>query len=157
MIQRTKTLCVALLSVLSCMAQPMREQVGPQVMPKEIAPITAPFEMPQLKRPVFPSLTVTVKMPKKGLATKAIQQAIDQIGQRGGGTVTIPAGDWLTGRITLRSNINLHLAEGCRLHFSGKIADYLPVVFTRDEGIEIYSLGAFIYANGEHHIAVTGK
>ena len=157
MIQRTKTLCVALLSVLSCMAQPMREQVGPQVMPKEIAPITAPFEMPQLKRPVFPSLTVTVKMPKKGLATKAIQQAIDQTAQRGGGTVTIPAGDWLTGRITLRSNINLHLAEGCRLHFSGQIADYQPVVFTRDEGIEIYSLGAFIYANGEHHIAVTGK
>ena len=136
---------------------PTLEQVGPKVMPTEIAPIKAPFEMPQLQRPVFPERTVTVKMPNKGIATKAIQQAIDQLAKQGGGTVIIPAGDWLTGRITLRSNINLHLAEGCRLLFSGEIADYQPIVFTRDEGIEIYSLGAFIYANGEQNIALTGK
>ena len=57
----------------------------------------------------------------------------------------------------MKSNVELHLAEGCELHFSGQIRDYLPVVFTRDEGIEIYSLGAFIYANGAEHIAVTGR
>src|SRR5690606_25649994 len=35
--------------------------------------------------------------------------------------------------------------------------DYLPAVFTRNEGIELMSLGACIYANGEENIAVRGK
>ncbi|MBQ8988173.1 MAG: glycoside hydrolase, partial [Prevotella sp.] len=142
--------------VASSTAQPVRQQVGPQAMNDEIAPIQAPFEMPQLQRPQFPERTVTVKMPRKGLATKAIQQTIDDLASQGGGRVAVPAGDWQTGRITLRSNIDLHLDKDCRLHFSGQIADYHPVVFTRDEGIEIYSLGAFIYANGERNIALTG-
>ena len=155
---------VTLLSVLmmaitavSSMAQPTRQQVGPEAMPRTIAPIKAPFEMPQLQRPEFDSRTVTVRMSKKGLSTQNIQQAIDKVAAAGGGTVVIPAGEWLTGRITLRSHVNLHLSKGCRLHFSGQIADYQPVVFTRDEGIEIFSLGAFIYANGEQHIGVTGE
>jgi len=145
------------LMISACMmAQPMRQQVGPQAMPDAVAPIEAPFEMAQLQRPVFSHQRMVVKMNRKGLSTKNIQQAIDRLAQRGGGMVVIPAGDWQTGRITLRSGINLHLAEGCRLHFSGRIADYQPIVFTRDEGIEIYSLGAFIYANGERNIAITG-
>ena len=57
----------------------------------------------------------------------------------------------------MKSNVDLHLSEGCELHFSGAIKDYLPVVFTRDEGIELYSLGAFIYANGAENIALTGR
>lgn len=138
-------------------AQPLRQEVGPEAMPEEIAPIRAPFEIAQLRRPHFPDRQVTVKMPRKGMATKRIQQAVDRLAKEGGGTVTIPAGDWQTGRITLRSNINFHLEEGCRLHFSGRTEDYLPIVFTRDEGIEIYSLGAFIYANGERNIALTGR
>ena len=32
------------------------------------------------------------------------------------------------------SNVNLHLSEGAELRFSGNIIDYLPAVFTRDEG-----------------------
>lgn len=141
---------------LVCQAQPTRQQVGPQAMPEVIATIQAPFEMPQLQRPTFPQRKVVVKMAKKGLSTTQIQQTIEQMAAKGGGMVVIPAGDWLTGRITLRSNINLHLDKGCRLHFSGRIADYQPAVFTRDEGIEIYSLGSFIYANGERNIAITG-
>jgi len=148
---------VVLFFSLTVQAQPTRQQVGPQAMPETIATIQAPFEMPQLQRPIFPQQKVVVKMAKKGLSTTQIQQAIDQMVNQGGGTVSIPAGDWLTGRIILRSNINLHLDKGCRLHFSGQIANYQPAVFTRDEGIEIYSLGAFIYANGERNIAITGE
>ena len=141
----------------SALVAPTREQVGPSAMPETIAPIVAPFEMPQLQRPLFPARQTVVKMKKKGMNTQAIQTAIDKLARQGGGTVVIPAGDWQTGRITLRSFINLRLEKGCRLHFSGMIADYQPVVFTRDEGIEIYSLGAFIYANGERNIAITGE
>ena len=136
---------------------PTREQVGPSVMPETIAPISAPFEMPQLQRPDIPARKTTVKLRKSSMNTKAIQAAIDEMARRGGGTVEIPAGEWQTGRIEVKSNVNLHLSEGATLHFSGQIKDYLPVVFTRDEGIEIYSLGAFIYAHNAENIAITGK
>lgn len=130
--------------------------VGPEKMPDSIATIVAPFEMPQLQRPEFHGQTVTVEM-NTDMNTRNIQSAIDNISQAGGGTVVIPAGEWQTGRIELKSHVNLHLSEGCVLRFSGEIKDYLPVVFTRDEGIEIYSLGAFIYAHDAEHIALTGR
>ncbi|RRN78116.1 glycoside hydrolase family 28 protein [Pseudoxanthomonas sp. SGD-10] len=139
---------------------PTRYDVGAHAMPNEIAPINAPFTMPQLKRPTFPdrSINIADKNAKQGiLITSIIQGAINEVHQLGGGTVVIPAGKWLTGRIILKSNVNLHISSGSELHFSGEIKDYLPAVFTRNEGIELMSLGACIYANGEENIAVTGK
>lgn len=59
--------------------------------------------------------------------------------------------------LILKSNVNLHLSEGAELRFSGNIIDYLPAVFTRDEGVELYSLGACLYADGQENIALTGK
>ena len=154
------SLFVAILSAVLAVhatSAPTRQEVGPSAMPDTIAPIKAPFLMPQLERPSFPSRTVIVKMKRKGVSTKNIQQAIDQLAAKGGGTVVIPRGKWLSGRVVLRSNINLRLDAGCELHFSGRIRDYQPAVFTRDEGIEIYSLGAFIYACDATNIAVTGQ
>lgn len=139
---------------------PTGNQVGAANMPDEIAPICAPFDMPQLKRPEFPDRTVNIasRGAKSGrLCTKIIQKAIDELEKKGGGTVVIPAGHWLTGRIILKSNINLHLEENAALRFSGEIKDYLPVVLTRNEGIDMYSLGALIYANQADNIALTGK
>ena len=68
----------------------------------------------------------------------------------------VPPGVWKTGRIELKSNVNLYLEEGAELHFSGNIKDYLPVVLTRYEGIEVYSLGALVYADNQENIALTG-
>ena len=139
---------------------PFKNQVGALNLPKEIARINAPFKMPQLKRPSFPerSERIVSKGAKEGvLATQQIQQTIDELNKLGGGTAIIPKGKWLTGRISLKSNVNLHLEEGAELYFSGAIEDYLPAVFTRNEGIEVMSLGACIYANGQENIALTGK
>ncbi len=44
--------------------------------------------------------------------TAALQRAIDQCGQTGGGTVVIPAGIYLTGSISMRSNVTLQLEAG---------------------------------------------
>lgn len=61
----------------------------------------------------------------------AILQAISHCNTNGGGTVLIPAGNYfIKGAITLKSNINLHIAEGARLEFSTEAADYLPMVLT---------------------------
>lgn len=139
---------------------PTSNQVGATNMPAEIALIEAPFNMVHLVRPIFPERTVNIAKQgaKQGkLSTPAIQKAIDELSRKGGGTVIIPPGNWLTGRITLKSNINLHLEKGAELHFSGDIKDYLPVVLTRNEGVELYSLGALIYANNAENIALTGE
>lgn len=138
-------------------AVPTSEQVGPQAMTEKIAPIEAPFEMPQLQRPSIPSRKVVVKMNKKGMSTHAIQSAIDKMSAQGGGTVEIPNGSWQSGRIELKSNVCLHLADRAELVFSGQVKDYLPAVFTRNEGVEMMSLGAMIYANGAKNIALTGR
>jgi len=113
-------------------------------------------EVEQMKAPTFSERKAVVSMSKKGYSTKAIQKAIDKMTKKGGGTVVIPKGIWKTGRIVLKSNVNLHLEKGAELHFSGLVKDYLPAVFTRNEGIEMYSLGACVYANGAKNIGITG-
>lgn len=136
------------------------DQVGAAVCPETIAPIEAPFEMPQLQRPVFADRREDIS--RRGArqnrkCTAVIQRCIDRLSAQGGGRVVIPAGEWLTGRIILKDGVCLHLEEGAVLRFSGEIEDYLPAVLTRNEGIEMYSTGACIYARGARNIGITGK
>jgi hypothetical protein len=128
--------------------------VGPAAMLAEIEPITAPFPMPAFSRPTFADREVRLPLPAKPCA---IQPAIDRLANAGGGRLVVPAGEWATGRITLRSGIDLHLEEGAVLRFSGEIADYLPPVFTRCEGLEMMGLGGLIYAHKQDRIAITGR
>lgn len=58
----------------------------------------------------------------------AIQAAIDAAHVRGGGTVYIPAGDYLIGPIRLLSRICLQLNAGARLWGSPRLADYFESV-----------------------------
>lgn len=126
-----------------------------------IAPLNAPFEMPELKPPTFPDRTVNIRDhgavgDGATMNTKAIASAIAACAKAGGGKVLMPAGVWLTGPIHLKSNINLHIAEGAEVRFSTNFDDYLPVVFTRWEGIECYNYSPLIYANNCTNIAITG-
>jgi len=141
---------------------PTADGVGAAAMPREIAPINAPFEMPPLERPRFPAKVTNILdhgAVQGGIevTTGAIQKAIDSISDSGGGTVVIPQGKWLTGRLHLKSNVNLEISGGAELHFSGAMEDYLPAVFCRAEGLEVISLGALIYAHKQQNIAVTGS
>ncbi len=138
---------------------PRADEVGAACLPATIAPVTAPFPVIEFRRPEFPEVVFSID--QRGavegqLATPVIQAAIDELSSRGGGTVRIPPGRWQSGRITLRSNVNLHLAGGAELAFSGEIGDYQPPVFTRSAGYEVLSTGALIYANGQDNIAITG-
>lgn len=86
-----------------------------------------------------------------------IQTAVDACAAVGGGTVIVPEGEWHTGKIHLQSNIHLQLEEGAKVVFSEDPQDYLPVVFTRWEGIECYNYSPLIYAHGCENIQITGK
>jgi polygalacturonase len=90
-------------------------------------------------------------------STEAIQAAIDDCSLQGGGTVVIPQGKWLSGGIKLKSHIHLFLTEGSELSFSTDLHDYLPVVFTRFQGIEFYNYAPLIYVKDSENIAITGK
>jgi unsaturated rhamnogalacturonyl hydrolase len=136
-------------------------------IPFEIAPIRAPFEMPQLKRPEFPDRTFDIRdygaveckweAEKQHKSSEAINKAITACYQAGGGIVLIPAGDWITGAIHLKSNVNLHIASGATVHFSNDLDDYLPLVHVRVEGVECYNYSPLIYAPHAVNIAITGK
>lgn len=89
-------------------------------------------------------------------ASAAIAQAIDACSKAGGGRVVIPRGVFLTGPIHLKSNVNLHVAEGATLKFSTNTKDY-PNVFTRFEGTECMNYSPLIYAFEQSNIAVSGK
>ena len=60
----------------------------------------------------------------KTLNTAALQKAIEAVTQAGGGTLTIPAGRFLTGPLTLASSINLQLAKDAVLLFSDDITTF---------------------------------
>ena len=88
---------------------------------------------------------------------KAIQKAIDQCSKKGGGRVVVPAGQpFLTGAITLKNGVNLHVEEGAVLEFVFQPELY-PIVETSWEGLECFNLSPCIYAFGAKDIAVTGK
>ncbi len=89
--------------------------------------------------------------------TQALARAVAACHAAGGGRVVVPEGQFLTGPIHLKSNVNLHLQEGSRLLFITDPKAYLPAVFTRWEGVELMGYSPLIYAYGEKNIAVTGK
>lgn len=89
-------------------------------------------------------------------STEAINTAITQCADQGGGTVLIPAGQWHTGAVRFRSRIHLYLAENAEVVFSTDLKDYLPVVFTRFQGIEFYNYSPLIYGKDIEQVAITG-
>lgn len=86
-----------------------------------------------------------------------IQTAVNTCSKMGGGTVVVPKGEWKSGAIHLKSNISLHLEDGAVITFSDTPSDYLPVVFTRWEGMECYNYSPLIYANSCENISITGN
>ena len=58
------------------------------------------------------------------LSTAAIQQTIDACSKAGGGRVVVPAGNYKTGTIVLKSHIDLYLETGATLYGSTRLEDY---------------------------------
>ena len=89
---------------------------------------------------------------------ETIQSRIDAASAAGGGVVSVPRGEHFSkGPIRLRSNVELHLAEGAKIVFSDDPKDYLPVVPTSWEGVECLNYSPLVYAYGCTNVAITGK
>lgn len=86
-----------------------------------------------------------------------IQKVIDRLSLAGGGTVTVPAGTFLTGPIELKSGVELHLEAGARLTGVADIAAYEKAHWVNPASGRISPHCGLIYANGQQDIAITGQ
>lgn len=125
------------------------------------ARIDLPFEMPAVELPAFKSDTFNViDFGAKGdgftLDTKAINEAIAVCSQKGGGVVLIPDGIWLTGPVVLKSQVNLHLADGALLLFSTDKKLY-PLIEGFYEGERALRCQSPVSGRDLQNIAITGK
>lgn len=95
-----------------------------------------------------------------------IQRAMDAAHAAGGGTVYVPAGDYLIAPIVLRSRVNLHLAPGAHLWGSPDLNDYygedarassVDRGFGRKErGLSGQNLRRLVSAQEAEDISITG-
>ncbi|MDR1718668.1 MAG: polygalacturonase [Dysgonamonadaceae bacterium] len=83
----------------------------------------------------------------KTLNTTALQLAIDDCSAKGGGTVSLSPGEYLTGTIFLRKNVCLNLEKGATLSGSRNETDY-PGTGRRK---------ALIFAEYADNISITGE
>ena len=125
--------------------------------------VDAPFDMPAISYPDFsncPEFVITdfgAVPDDQQKTSEAIAKAIDAANEAGGGSVIIPEGEWLTGTVHFKSNVNLHLQNGATLLFSDNPEDYLPAVYTSWEGLECYNYSPLIYAYECQNVAITGE
>ena len=111
----------------------------------QVIEVNTPFAIAGIEVPDYtecPEFTITefgAVLGDKEKTSSAIEQAIDKANKAGGGVVIIPDGEWITGKIHLKSNVNLHLNKEAVLVFSGEPGDYLPAVLSTWEGLECYN------------------
>ena len=150
--KKISTLLLALWVAATALAttpQEAWEQTYPQ--------IEARIKAPTFRDKDYKLFDYGKKSKTKGfLYTELINKTIDLCSREGGGRVIIPKGEWLTGPITLKDNVNLYLEEGATLLFTTDPSQY-PLVRTRWEGMDCYNYQPLVYANGATNIALTGK
>lgn len=123
----------------------------------EYPKILARIKAPKFKNKDYSIIKYGAVAGGKTLCTDAIKKAIADCAKNGGGRVVVPAGEFLTGAIHLKSNVNLHISKGATVKFSTNPKDYLPIVHTRWEGMELMHLSPLIYAYEQTNIAITGE
>lgn len=119
------------------------------------------FEMPVIDAPVFPDLTVQLTdfnavADGETVNSQAFADAIEHLSSRGGGTLNVPAGVWLTGPIVLKSNINLHLDGGAIIVFASDDSLY-KTVYVVYEGFEAWRTQSPISGVNLSNVAITGE
>jgi len=93
----------------------------------------------------------------KTVDTNAIQKAIDECSNAGGGTVLLSSGTYLSKPIVLRSQVTLHLDEGVKLKATDDPQDFIKPGKTIETAKGSSDFSAFIGGKNLTDIAITGK
>lgn len=118
-----------------------------------------PEILQRIKAPEFKAKEYKAAVKQNNTAKKnqqIINQTIAKCSKAGGGKVIIPAGKYMTGAITMLSNVNLCVEKGAELVFAFDRSLY-PLVETRWEGLDLYNYQPCIYAVDCKNIAITGQ
>ena len=119
------------------------------------------LKYPEVQLPEFPDYEVSITefgAVEGGTVsnTEAFNGAISAVSRAGGGRVVVPAGIWLTGPITLLSNVNLYTEYGAVVLFTHDESEY-PLIKTSYEGEDRIRALSPIHAKGAENIALTGN
>ena len=112
----------------------------------------------KIRLPEIPEKEYHVKISSGEDIRQELQAMLDLCSASGGGRVIVPQGVYrCNGPLNLRSSTELHFEDGCVIKFSPHPEHYLPQVFTRWEGVEIYNFSPMVYGKDLTDVAVTGK
>lgn len=119
------------------------------------------FQMPRVQEPIIPANTVSItdfgaQTGGQFLCTQAFADAISAVSKKGGGRVIVPRGIWLTGPITLISNLEIHTETGSLIVFSTDKSLY-PLVETNFEGFDTWRCTSPVNGRNLENIAITGQ
>lgn len=156
LLKTTFTLCTAVVFSACAVSQPIVNNGQTENLYNGIE-----FQMPRVNEPKISdnSVSITDFGAKSGgqyLCTQAFANAIDAVSKKGGGKVIIPRGLWLTGPITLKSNIEIHSETGALVVFSTDKNLY-PLVETIFEGFGTYRCTSPINGRNLENVAITGN
>ena len=118
--------------------------------------ITEPYHLPG----VYPVTAFGAVGDGSHNDTEALQQAINECSEDGGGQVLVPSGTYHTGTLYLRDNVELHLAKGSIIRGSTDRADYnTDDAFPESKAwpAENVTGAHLIIAHRVHNISITGS
>jgi len=146
----------ALIVILFVAGSVSAQQITQQDVDQQLKDL--PFESFQIKSPVFPDRIFNLA--DRGAVgdgvfknTEIINVTIQACSEAGGGRVVVPEGIYLTGPITMASNVNLHLEAGAVLLFSADDEDN-PLSFSSNGKA---SLPPLINGSDLENVAITGS
>jgi polygalacturonase len=119
-----------------------------------------PVQMPVAVGPTIPDNNISLK-DAGGMGdgvtmnTEAFSKAISELDKKGGGHLNVPAGIYLTGLISLKDNIDLHLEKNAIIVFSPDKKDLIKVDKTTGKPEDKATPG--INASKRKNISITGE
>ena len=118
-----------------------------------------PVTMTEVTKPVIPANKVVLtdfgaKGDGVAMCTEAFKKAISALTKQGGGHLVVPEGIWLTGPISLKDNIDLHVERNAIIQFSPDKRDALK---TDENGKPADRATPGISASKRKNISITGE
>lgn len=106
--------------------------------------------------PVYDITTYGAVGDEKTVNTAAIQKAIDECSNNGGGTVVVPAGKFISGTILIKDGVTLNLDDNAFLLGSADITHYYMVDSFRTGNNALLG-NCFVGAVDVENVGITGK
>lgn len=91
------------------------------------------------------------------LCTEAIQGAVDECAQAGGGVVRVVGGVYRSGTVELKDNVTLRVCAGATLLGSTDVNDYVKVKTKFATLTSRYTQMSLIWAEGRKNVSVVGR